>query len=224
MSAVTITLTITQSQNAQDAVRAAQEATNAAARATQQAAATAARDAQRAAQDAARAAQDAARAGDAVQPPEPPEPPDAPLPPGGYGPGTIIIPRDGNRPPISISVDGDGIHLRQGNNETIIPVRDVVPKGLVQIAWAVPATLSILLIWWPLSRAVIGWLRRKTAVAQDTSALEARLASRFEQVERNVDTVAVEMERLAEGQRFTNRLIAERQGDAVGVPVGRGQG
>lgn len=192
------------------------------AREVQQAAVDAARDAQRAAQDAARAAQDAAtRAGDAAQPPEPPQPPDAPLPPGAYGPGTIIIPRDGDRPSISLSVDGDGIHVRQGTNETVIPVRDVVPRGAVQIAWAIPATLSILLIWWPISRAVVGWLRRKTAVAHDTTVLEARLSSRMEQMERNIDTVAVEMERLAEGQRFTNRLITERQGDAV--PVGRGQ-
>lgn len=221
MNAILNALGVAQSQNAQDAVRAAQEATNAAVRATQEAAATAARDAQRAAQEAARAAQDAARAGRAseLQPPDPPEPPDAPAPP-----GTIVIPRDGGRPPISINVDGQGIHLRQGDNETIIPVRDVVPRGAVQIAWAIPATLSILLIWWPLSRAVIGWLRRKSAVAHDTAALEARLASRMEQMERNIDTVAVEMERLAEGQRFTNRLIAERQGEAVGVPVGRGPG
>jgi hypothetical protein len=204
----------------QDAVRAAQEATNAAARATQEAARTAARDAQRAAQDAARATQDAALAGDAVQPPEPPEPPFAPS-----APGTIVIPGDGTRSDISINVDGAGIHLRQRGNETTIPIRNIVPRGAVQIAWAIPATLSILLIWWPLSRAVIGWLRRKTAVAQDSAALEARLSSRFEQMERNIDTVAVEMERLAEGQRFTNRLIAERQSEAVpvGGPAGRGQ-
>lgn len=204
---------------ARDVARDAQQA----ARDAQEAAREVAREARQAAQEARDAAREAGRAAqqsadDALREANAPvQRTDA------YGPGTIVIPTDGPEPDIRISVDGGGIHVQQGDNSTTLPIHDVVPRGAVQIAWAIPATLSILLIWWPLSRAVIGWLRRKTAVAQDSAALEARLAGRMETLERNIDTVAVEMERLAEGQRFTNKLLADRQRDAV--PVARaGQG
>lgn len=136
--------------------------------------------------------------------------------------GVIIIPTDGPDPDISVRVDGEGIHVTQGESQTLIPIRDVVPRGAVQIAWAIPAALSILVIWWPLSRAVIRWINRKHVSNQEAAALEARLRDRFETLERNLDTVAVEMERLSEGQRFTNKLLAERA-EKERVPVS-GQG
>jgi hypothetical protein len=121
------------------------------------------------------------------------------------------------QPPVTADFENGNLILHQGTHTATVPWRDAIPAGAVQIAWAIPATLSILLIWCPLTRAVTGWLRRKTAVAQDTAALEARLRERFETIERNVDTVAIEMERLAEGQRFTNKLLSERQA-GVAVP------
>lgn len=210
---------MTQSSNQAEIRQAIQDA-----QASVRDAAQSALEAAQTARDAARTARDAARAagaGDGVSAPDAPSPAEAPLPP-----GTIVIPTDGPDPDIHISVDGRGIHVQQGTTNTTLPIHDVVPKGAVQIAWAIPATLSVLLIWWPLSRAVIGWLRRKSAIAQDTAALEARLRDRFETMERNIDTVAIELEKLAEGQRFTNKLIAERQTGVppvavpVNVPVG----
>lgn len=175
----------------------------------------AAREAAQTTRDAAQAARDAARAGQAseggaAQVPDPPSPPDPPLVFNGITFG------DG-QPRISADLVNGNLVLRQEGHTASIPWRDAVPAGAVQIAWAIPATLSILVIWWPLTRALTGWLRRKTAVAQDTAALEARLRERFETIERNVDTVAIEMERLAEGQRFTNKLLSERQA-GVAVP------
>jgi hypothetical protein len=187
----------------QQAIREAQAAV--------QDAATTAREAARTAREAARTAQEAARgAEDAPAPPDPPAPPDA----SGQG-QPIIITQDGENP-VTIDMRDGNLVLSQNGNTKVIPWREAVPEGAVQIAWAIPATLSILLIWWPISRAVVGWLRRKTAVAQDTSALEARLAERFALMERNIDTVALEVERLDEGQRFTNKLIVERP---VGEPA-----
>jgi hypothetical protein len=155
-----------------------------------------------------REAQDAARAGEAGQATA-------------TGNGPIIFTSDGGRP-VSIKIENGNVVLRQEGNTQVIPWRDVVPKGAVQIAWAVPATLSILLIWWPLTRAVAGWLRRKQVASHDAGALQAQLADRFAQLERNIDTVAIEVERLSEGQRFTNRLLAQRQGGpAPGPTAGR---
>jgi hypothetical protein len=175
----------------------------------------AARQAAQTAREAAKSARDAAREGQparVVDPADPASPPDPPIVFHGirFGDGTPSISAD--------LVDGN-IVLRQEGRTASIPWRDAVPSGAVAIAWAIPATLSIFVIWWPLTRALTGWLRRKTAVAHDTAALEARLRERFELIERNVDTVAIEMERLAEGQRFTNKLLSERQ--AVPVDASR---
>ncbi len=48
-------------------------------------------------------------------------------------------------------------------------------------------------------------------------AIEARLV----RMEETIDSVAVEMERIAEGQRFTAKLLAERASPAAPAPVPR---
>ncbi len=145
------------------------------------------------------------------------EPATAPLPPG----ERPIVFNNEDGEPVSVSMKDGVITLTQSGTSQAFPVRDFIPREATQIAWAIPATLSILLIWWPISRAVIRWLNRKNVSNAESAALEARLRERIETLERNVDTVAVEMERVAEGQRFTNRLLAERP---VQVPVEVPQG
>jgi hypothetical protein len=49
-----------------------------------------------------------------------------------------------------------------------------------------------------------------------TSASDARL----ERIETAVDAIAIEVERIAEAQRFTARLAAEREGPRLGGPSG----
>lgn len=133
-------------------------------------------------------------------------------------PGEPVVFSTDNGRPVSMSFRNGTIYLTQDGNTQVIPLREAIPQEAARIAWAVPATLSILLIWWPLSRAVIRWLKRKHVANTEAAALEARLRDRFETLERNLDTVAVEMERLSEGQRFTNKLLAERAEKAP-VPV-----
>lgn len=174
-------------QEINDAVRAAMEA---------------ARQANVGARDAARAARDAAQ--EAVQT-------------AGEGriattrePGTIVFPSNGPDPDITVRVDARGIHVQQGTTGTLIPIRDVVPKGLVQISWAFAAAVGFLCIGLPIARAIARFIdRRGTATAQDSS-LRQQFESRFETMERNLDTVAIEMEKVSEAQRFTTRVLTER--------------
>lgn len=44
------------------------------------------------------------------------------------------------------------------------------------------------------------------------------IASRLDRMEQAIDAIAVEVERISEGQRFTTRLLSER-GDASPVPA-----
>lgn len=173
----------------QEAIQAAREAAREAARdAAQQA-----RDAAQQARDAALAAQGA----DAVDVPEPPQPP-AP-------PGTIVIPNGGGGD-LRINVDGSGIHVSQNGTSTVIPIHDVVPQGAVQITWAVFGSLAFMVVGWPLARAFARRMDRRAVTTQ----LSAEVQARLDAMERNIDTVAIELERVSEGQRFTNRLLEQR--------------
>jgi len=62
------------------------------------------------------------------------DPPAPPLPP-----GTIVFTGDGSGQNVQINVKGGNIVLTQGTNTTTIPLNDVVPRGLVQMSWAVAA-------------------------------------------------------------------------------------
>lgn len=131
-----------------------------------------------------------------------------PSPPGRNG--TIVIPTDGPDPDINIRVDRQGIHVSQGGAETIIPVQDLVPRGAVDIAQALAAAVFFLVIGWPIARAFARRIDRRTQLMQQQGALSQAMEARFADLERNIDTVAVEMERLAEAQRFTTKLLTER--------------
>ncbi|MEP7343903.1 MAG: hypothetical protein ABI877_01490 [Gemmatimonadaceae bacterium] len=60
------------------------------------------------------------------------------------------------------------------------------------------------------------WTRRasKTAGNDALAGIDARL----ERIEQAVDSMAVEMERVSEGQRFTTKLLSERQSEKVLEP------
>ena len=140
-----------------------------------------------------------------------------PPPPAVSGEPVVFSTDDGK--PVSMSFKDGTIFLTQEGNTQAIPLREAIPREAAQIAWAIPATLSVLFILWPLSRAVIRWLNRRHVAHTEAAALEARLRDRFETLERHLDTVAGEVERLSEGQRYTNRLLAERAVPGERVPV-----
>jgi hypothetical protein len=49
----------------------------------------------------------------------------------------------------------------------------------------------------------------------------ADVALRLERIEQAVDSIALEVERISEGQRFTTRLLADRAETKVPAPVER---
>ncbi len=56
----------------------------------------------------------------------------------------------------------------------------------------------------------VAWLRRPPRVASKDLA---EIAERLTSLERAVDTIAVETERISEGQRFTTKLLSERSAE-----------
>lgn len=69
------------------------------------------------------------------------------------------------------------------------------------------ASFPIMAIGIPIARALA---RRLEAQPQQSPALPPEVTARLERMEQALDTIAVEVERISEGQRFTTKLLSER--------------
>jgi hypothetical protein len=65
-----------------------------------------------------------------------------------------------------------------------------------------------------LTGIIITFLKRrsKPALGNDLSARLDEIANRLNRLDGSIDTVAVEVERISEAQRFTAKVLAERSG------------
>jgi len=68
--------------------------------------------------------------------------------------------------------------------------------------------IPVIVIGAPIARAIARRIERGTsgAVNQVSTGVDARL----ERMEQAIDAIAIEVERIAEGQRFTSKLLAGR--------------
>lgn len=66
-------------------------------------------------------------------------------------------------------------------------------------------------VLYPIARALAKRIEGKPPVAQIAPATDARL----DRIEHAVEAIAVEVERISEGQRFTTKLLSERSGADV---------
>lgn len=73
-------------------------------------------------------------------------------------------------------------------------------------SWVVPGVVMIVL-GFPIVRLITRWLEPKPVPPRELSAISARL----ERIETAVDSIALEVERISEAQRFSARLQAEQQ-------------
>lgn len=105
-----------------------------------------------------------------------------------------------------------GIEVFRGPNGTTIQVPpgmggpDRIPPEAVDISIAFFITCAAIIIGWPLSRAFARRMDRRGA-----AGLPGDIASQLTQLNQAVDAIAVEVERISEGQRFTSRLLSEQQ-------------
>jgi hypothetical protein len=76
------------------------------------------------------------------------------------------------------------------------------------------ASIPIIAIGYPLARAYASRLERKPL----GSSIPPDVALRLERMEQAIDAIAVEVERISEGQRFTTKLLSERQ-ESTALPA-----
>jgi hypothetical protein len=78
----------------------------------------------------------------------------------------------------------------------------VVPLGF----FAMVATIAV---GAPLARALARRMERESK-----AKVAPEVTSRLERIEQAVDAIAIEVERISEGQRFTTKLLTERASEA----------
>jgi hypothetical protein len=74
--------------------------------------------------------------------------------------------------------------------------------------------LFIVVVFFPLAIAYSRRLWRRGGAVM--AALPGELMDRLTRLDQSVDSIAVEVERIGEGQRFVTRVLSERMPDAVG--------
>jgi hypothetical protein len=103
------------------------------------------------------------------------------------------------------------IHGRDGTQTITIPggfnATDVIPPQAVEISIAFLVTIAAIIICLPIARAFSRRMDRKSAGGQIPGELSAQLS----QLNQSVDAIALEVERISEGQRFTTRLLSEQR-------------
>lgn len=92
-----------------------------------------------------------------------------------------------------------------------VPVEAII----VPIVFGIPAVVAVTKMWFSHKEKMAGL---GGGSKQGTALLDARLA----RVEQAVESIAIEMERVSEGQRFVTKLLIDRAPPAPGQLPGPG--
>ena len=91
---------------------------------------------------------------------------------------------------------------------------NIIPSGAVDISIAFFGAMAFIIVGLPLARA---FARRMDRRGESGSASE--ITPRLDRIEQAVEAIAIEVERVSEGQRFTTKAIADLRGlPAAGWP------
>jgi hypothetical protein len=96
---------------------------------------------------------------------------------------------------------------------------DMIPPQAVDIATGFFVMLAVIIVGLPLARAWARRLDRKAVPAQ----VDAGVASQLQRIENAVETMAIEVERISEAQRYLARLETERGGGREAASLRSGQ-
>jgi hypothetical protein len=86
-----------------------------------------------------------------------------------------------------------------------------IPSEVVDIIGMLTFGTAAVLILRPLMRAFANRFERRGA----PTALPPEVTAHMERLEQAIEAVAIEVERISQGQRYTTKLLAERAGKEV---------
>jgi hypothetical protein len=86
--------------------------------------------------------------------------------------------------------------------------KNVIPQQAVDISIAFFLTMAFIIVGLPLARA---FARRMDRRGGGSSQIPGEVTAQLNQLNQAVDAIALEVERISEGQRFTTRLLSEQR-------------
>ena len=130
---------------------------------------------------------------------------------------SVIVTHDGRvievSPSGDVTIDGDPI---AGTSQPPdFPFQPTIPPEAVMISIAFFVMIVLVAVGIPIARAFGRRMDKRTVAAPAI----AELAQRLDGIEQAIETVAVEVERISEGQRYSARLMTEMQ-QAQRIPAG----
>ncbi len=119
------------------------------------------------------------------------------------------VPPGGND--FDIRVGPDGLEIVQTSPDgavTVVPydANNVIPPQVPEILFISVIGLIGIIMAFPIGRAIARWIDRRGTVSKAPDDV----ARRLDAIEQSIDTVAIEMEKMSEANRFTTRLLTER--------------
>jgi hypothetical protein len=111
----------------------------------------------------------------------------------------------------TIIAGGDGGGFAPGaqfsSSSPAAPIGTQMPFDMARdISYAFFLMVAAIAIGVPLVRAFARWLDRRSVVP---AGIPADLGGRLDRIEQAVEAVAIEVERISEGQRFTSKLLSD---------------
>jgi len=86
-----------------------------------------------------------------------------------------------------------------------------IPPRVKDVSIAFFVTCAVIIVGFPIMRA-IG--RRIERAAPVPAAIPAEMQAQMQHLMQSVDAIAIEVERISEGQRFATKMLAERKPEA----------
>ena len=119
---------------------------------------------------------------------------------------------------------GERVIIRQPDVVTTVgvpaPLPSPIPPEAENIAFGFFAMFAVIIIGLPLMRAIA---RRIERGAPQPAQIPADVRQQLQQLSASVDAIAIEVERISEGQRFTTKMLTERTREGTVLTPGSQQ-
>lgn len=107
--------------------------------------------------------------------------------------------------------------LPPGITSTAQPYTPTIPPQVETISLAFFTMIAFVVVGLPLARAFARRMDRSTPVA---TSIPKEVRDSLQQLSQSVDAIAIEVERISEGQRFTTKLLADKRQDITMMTPG----
>jgi hypothetical protein len=119
-----------------------------------------------------------------------------------------------------------GEQLRNATPQALVEARENMPDPAViadRISNDIVPIVAIISVFFlaPFAITISRFIWKRSTPRPRPALVDQATQQRLEQLQQSVDTIAIEVERISEGQRFVTRLLSEKDRPALGAAADR---